>query len=85
MANLSVRGLQTETLDALKTQAGREGKSLNAMVVQLLQNAVGGKPKPCPHTDLDALAGTWSSQDAADFTHATAAFRAIDADLWDSA
>ena len=33
------------------------------------------------HNDLDALAGTWSAADAAEFDHATAGIDAIDAAL----
>ncbi len=34
------------------------------------------------HNDLDALAGTWSTADAAEFERATAGFGEIDAALW---
>jgi hypothetical protein len=32
--------------------------------------------------DLDALAGTWSEEDAAEFDQATVSFRQIDEELW---
>jgi hypothetical protein len=34
------------------------------------------------HNDLDALAGTWSAADAAEFERATAGFDEIDPSLW---
>ena len=34
------------------------------------------------HNDLDALAGTWTAADAAEFERATAGFGEIDAALW---
>jgi hypothetical protein len=34
------------------------------------------------HNDLDALAGTWTAADAAEFERATADFDEIDTALW---
>jgi hypothetical protein len=37
---------------------------------------------PIIHHDLDALAGTWTAEDASAFDAATAKSRKIDAELW---
>ncbi|MFA7404437.1 MAG: hypothetical protein WC007_10605 [Pelobacteraceae bacterium] len=34
------------------------------------------------YNDLDSLAGTWSSQESADFLRATAVFEKVDDDVW---
>ena len=84
MASMSIRGLDDKALAQLKQQATQEGSSLNSLVLRLLQGVV----KPAPATalkkfdDLDALAGTWSSEDSADFARHTTAFSEIDPAQW---
>ena len=41
MSNLSVRGVDPETLASLKTRARREGISVNALVLRLLDQGLG--------------------------------------------
>ncbi|MBV5298206.1 MAG: hypothetical protein JZU64_08740 [Rhodoferax sp.] len=84
MASMSIRGLDEQLLAQLKSQAADCGSSLNALVLKLLEGA--GKPLATQalkqFDDLDALAGTWSSEDAQAFSRATAAFDQIDAAQW---
>ena len=85
MANLSIRGLDDKALAALKRRAVKEEASVNTLVVRLIEQGLGlrrAKPALTRHDDLDALAGAWSKQDAADFERATAAQRKVDAALW---
>ena len=81
---MSIRGLDDKALARLKSQAEQEGSSLNGLVVRLLQGSdtaaqPGGLKK---FDDLDALAGTWSDEDAQVFAHNTAAFSELDPTLW---
>lgn len=84
MTTMSIRGLDDHVLAQLKNQASQEGSSLNSLVLRLLQGS--GKPVQTPalkkFDDLDALAGTWSDEDAAAFAHHTAAFSGIDPVQW---
>ena len=85
MASMSIRGLDDQTLSRLKHQAEEEGSSLNSLVLRLLQdrgtdNLAGGSLRK--FDDLDALAGTWSDEEAQDFERNTAAFAEVDAALW---
>jgi hypothetical protein len=84
MTTMSIRGLDDQVLAQLKNQALREGSSLNSLVLRLLQGA--NKPAPAhalqKFDDLDALAGTWSDDDAAAFAHHMAAFSDIDPAQW---
>ena len=84
MTTMSIRGLDDQVLAQLKNQASQEGSSLNSLVLRLLQGA--GKPVPSQtlkkFDDLDALAGTWSDDDAVAFAHHTAAFSEIDTAQW---
>lgn len=85
MATVSIRGLDEKVIARLKRQAQREGSSLNSLVVRMLQgeSAMKSAARP-PKTfdDLDALAGTWSSQQVRAFERGTAAFREVDPMLW---
>jgi hypothetical protein len=80
MAAISIRGLDTEQLAQLKSEASRLGISLNRLVLQRL---TGDSPQPRrPHGDLDALAGSWSAEEAEAFTTAIAPLEKVDPDLW---
>jgi plasmid stability protein len=85
MANLSIRGLDDKALAALKKRAAKEDASVNTLVLQLIEQGLGlrrAKPALARHDDLDALAGSWHHEDAAEFEHATAQFAEVDARLW---
>lgn len=85
MGNLSIRGLDAKALAALKRRAVEEDSSVNAVVLRLVEQALGlrpSKPERARHDDLDALAGCWQKQDGANFDAATAGFSKIDADMW---
>jgi hypothetical protein len=87
MTTMSIRGLDDQVLARLKEQATQQGSSLNSLVLRLLQGPEKVTPNPLlqKFNDLDALAGTWSSDDAAQFVTNTAAFTKADAALWQQA
>ncbi|MBK4730626.1 hypothetical protein JJD41_12230 [Oxynema sp. CENA135] len=85
MANISIRGLEPETLSKLKALAKKENTSFNALVLRLLDRSVGVSPeKPLyqRHEDLSELAGAWSQQEAEEFEANTACFSNIDPQQW---
>ena len=85
MAVIGIRGIDEKAVLRLKKQAQQEGSSLNSLVVRVLETAAGVRTaaKGSPHfDDLDALQGTWSTQDARDFERATGEFSLVDATLW---
>jgi hypothetical protein len=85
MASMSIRGLNDKVLSRLKRRAAREGSSLNSLVVRLLQDDGGASGKAHllqKFDDLDALAGTWSKEEARAFERHTAAFSEVDPALW---
>jgi len=84
MASMSIRGLDDQALSRLKHQAEQEGSSLNSLVLRLLQGASPALPANAlqKFDDLDALAGTWSDEEALAFERNTAAFGELDAALW---
>ncbi len=84
MTTMTIRGLDDLTINALKEKAKKEGSSVNAALVKLLQEALGIKKKKrtVVYNDLDHLAGTWSDKDHNEFLQATADFAKIDENVW---
>ena len=64
----------------LRRRAKREGKSLNAVVVEALVRGAGLGETPSPQRDLSDVAGTW--QEDGDFDDAVADQDRIDERLW---
>jgi len=84
MSNISIRGLDEEVARALKKAAAQRGLSLNAYAVELLRRGAGfALPERSPeHHDLDALAGTWTPEEAREMEAQLGAFEQIDEELW---
>lgn len=84
MTTMTIRGLDDLTIKALKEKAKKEGSSVNAALVKLLQEDLGIKKKKrtVVYNDLDHLAGTWSDKDYKEFLQATADFAKIDENVW---
>ena len=76
---LTIDGLDADTYERLKSEAIRRGVPVPDLARALLQESIDGA---AIHHDLDALAGTWSEEEAAAFDAATAGMRHIDAELW---
>jgi hypothetical protein len=72
----------------IEAMAREENASLAQTVIRLLLRATGLRDSPGsgeePRTDhdLDALAGSWSAEDAEEFERALAEQRRIDPDIW---
>lgn len=84
MTNMTLRGLDEKTAEALKERARKEGTSVNAVTLRLLRESLGTdkRKRKVIYDDLDHLAGTWSREDAAEFERNTAVFEKVDEDLW---
>ena len=84
MANISIRGLDGNTMRRLKRQAKQEGGSVNALVLRVLQSGDATRNTKILQTfnDLDELAGTWGKAEARAFARDTAAFAIVDPLRW---
>lgn len=80
MSNISLRGLDDATLLRIRSNARRRGISVNRMIVESLQQQYAAGDRA--YDDLDALAGAWSSIEAAQFAAAIAPFGEIEPGLW---
>jgi len=79
---LTLRGVDAELRAALDAEAARSGMSLNALILHILRVSLGSSgPEQVSH-DLDALAGSWSAEDAEEFAAAVRPFDEIEPGLW---
>jgi len=82
--NFNLRGLTPELLLVLKQEAENQRISVNSLILKMIEQGVGHVHeyiRPRYH-DLDRLAGTWSEDDAQEFSLLSAPFETIDEDLW---
>lgn len=82
MPILTLRGMDDGLAAALHDEAHRRKVSMNALVLELVRQGLGLAERRSLRHDLDALAGTWSAGEVAEFTEATADFEKIDDALW---
>jgi|WetSurMetagenome_2_1015567.scaffolds.fasta_scaffold807336_2 hypothetical protein len=85
IASLTIDNLNPETLTRLLGEAERRGVDVNVLVKEIIQDRLGPVAKSNatqPQHDLDALAGTWSAEEAAGFLATLSDMRQCDEDLW---
>lgn len=82
---ITLRNLPQQISRIIRQKAKEKGTSINKTVVSLLEEYTGvrhpQKTKPVHH-DLDALAGSWTRDEASIFEKTLARQREIDPDLW---
>ena len=82
---ITIQDVDDATASWLMEEAGRRGVSVESVAAQLLQRGVESERRrailPTYH-DLDALAGTWSEDEAAAFLQVVASFEHVDPPLW---
>jgi hypothetical protein len=81
MGNISVRGLSDRQLAALKEEARRLGISMNRLALHRLTHHQ-ELANPSGTAALEALAGTWTQEEADAFTAAIAPLEQVDPELW---
>src|SRR5262245_2010603 len=83
--SLTIEDVDDATASWLVEEAGRRGVSVESVAAQLLQRGLEWERRraalPTYH-DLNALAGTWSEDQAVAFLQAVASFEHVDPTLW---
>ena len=83
--SITIPEVDDATASWLVAEAGRRGVSVETVAGQLLQRGLEWERRraelPAYH-DLDALAGTWSEDEAAAVLQAVASFEHVDPTLW---
>ncbi len=86
ITQLTVRGVDARTLQAIRDLAKREQISINKAALRLLEKGAGVAPRPRAeqiNDSLDHLIGTWTEREAKAFLTSIRACEQIDADLWE--
>lgn len=82
---LVIGPLDDTTTQWIEQEAQRTGKTIEAVVLELIYRGLAverEREHQARYHDLDALAGTWSVEEADEFLQATADLAQIDAALW---
>lgn len=82
---ITVRNIPDELARRLAGHARERGVSLNRAVIELLAERLGLSGRPVrerAHHDLDALAGSWTAEAAAEFDRHLKGLRQIDREIW---
>ncbi|HKL00104.1 MAG TPA: antitoxin [Desulfotignum sp.] len=85
MKAITVRGIEPDVAVKLKEIASKENKSLNQLLLDLIEIRVGMKKEKKftrRYDDLDSLFGKWSQQDFAAIQAKIDAERHIDPEIW---
>ncbi len=85
MKTLSIRGVDEDLGELIKSAAKKQEKSVNNFVLDVLRKQVGtGKEKRFSREwdDLDSLFGSWSAEEYADIQGRIDAQRLVDDELW---
>ena len=85
MTAITLRNLPPEVARAIREKAKKEKISLNRAVISLLEEATGhGRQarKERFHDELDALAGSWTKEEADEFDAFLREHRTIDPEMW---
>lgn len=82
MCTLTIRGCDDVIMDAIRRESLDRSESINKLVLAALEERYGSGKKVRRHTDLDALAGTWSGEDAYSFEAALADSRTVNPEDW---
>ena len=80
-----LENLDSHLFKKLKSEAKRQGKDLNTLLVQLLGKYFGIEQKRIKGNGkggLQHLAGTWNAKEYKQFMQHTACFNEIDEQLW---
>jgi len=67
MCTLTIRGCDDSLMDAIRRESSNRDESINKLVLEAIEARYGMGKKTRRHSELDALAGTWSEENAAEF------------------
>ena len=83
MPSFTIKQLDDRVLERLRRRAREQGKSLSALIRELLRRSVGLEPGAPSYSDLSDLAGSWSKEELEEFQRNVQLFERIDPELWD--
>lgn len=85
MKAVTIRGVEAEVAEKLKSTAAKQGKSINQLALDILKESLGFK-KEKKHSrryeDLDDLFGRWSEAEFNEIQSKINHARKVDPELW---
>ncbi len=85
MKAITIRGLDPDLAENLKSTAKKQGKSINQLTIDLLKAGLGlikAKKYSREYDDLDGLFGQWSDEEFNAVESKIASERCVDSELW---
>lgn len=66
-SNFNLKGIPHDLMNSLKHEAKKMHKSVNLLILQIIEKEIGISLKKNIYHDLDLLSDTWSREDAKNF------------------
>ena len=85
MKAVTIRGVEPEVAEKLKSTAAEQGKSVNQLTIDIIKKSLGmqkEKKYSRQYHDLDGLFGRWSEADFKKINAKISNARKIDKELW---
>jgi hypothetical protein len=85
MKAVTIRGVDSDLAEKLKTTAKKQGKSINQLTIELIKTSLGlnkAKKYSQEYDDLDDLFGRWSEDEFKTINDTINRERRIDKELW---
>ena len=85
MKAVTIRGVDSDLAEKLKTTAKKQGKSINQLTIELIKTSLGlkkAKNYTREYDDLDDLFGRWSEDEFKTINDTITRERCIDQELW---
>lgn len=85
MKAITIRGIEPEISEKLKSTAAKQGKSVNQLTLEIIREGLGmnkEKKRLREYDDLDDLFGRWSEDEFKEIDSKINRERQIDPELW---
>jgi hypothetical protein len=84
MSQITLRGIDNETEKKIRREAKRKGKSLNKIILEMINQHRGQKKEKqeLPANSLRKLAGGWTQKEADKFLDSIKSCEQIDEAMW---
>jgi hypothetical protein len=82
MRQITLRGMDPEVERTIRRMAKTTGKSLNRVILDMIEQYTGLNKKKLPAASLKELAGGWSDEDVAEFLDSIKPCEQIDEEMW---
>ncbi len=85
MKTVTIRGVEPEVADKLKSAAAKQGKSINQLVLEIVKEGLGLKKQrkfSLEYDDLDHLFGRWTDDEFRKIYAKIDQERQVDQKLW---